>query len=76
MESKIKKIIANQLCSKIAGVVNEARLIEELGADELDRIELTMALEEEFGICISDDDADKWVTVGDVVSYIENNKKG
>ena len=76
MEGKIKNIIADQLCSKITEVVNEAKLIEDLGADELDRIELTMALEEEFGICISDDEADKWATVGDVVSYIENNKKG
>lgn len=76
MEGKIKKIIADQLCSKIKDVVNDAKLIEDLGADELDRVELTMALEESFGICISDDSADKWTTVGDVVSYIENNKKG
>ena len=53
----------------------EASFIDDLGADSLDLVELIMALEEEFGIEIPDGDAEKVVTVGDVVSYIKENVK-
>ena len=70
MEEKIKNIIAYQLGRKISNVTPEARLKEDLNADSLDAIELTMALENEFNISISDEDAEKLLTVGDVVAYI------
>lgn len=69
-EDKIKSIIAEQLGVKIEEVNAEASFIDDLGADSLDTVELIMALEEEFGIEIPDEDAEKMTTVGDVVKYI------
>ena len=70
---KIKNIIIEQLQVSEATVTEEASFIDDLGADSLDLVELIMALEEEFGIEIPDGDAEKVVTVGDVVSYIKEN---
>ncbi|MEQ2008426.1 MAG: acyl carrier protein, partial [Limisphaerales bacterium] len=56
-------------------VVSEAKFIEDLGADSLDTVELIMALEEEFGIEVPDEEAEKLVSVGDVTRYIEESKK-
>ena len=72
---KIKNIIIEQLQVSEATVTEEASFIDDLGADSLDLVELIMALEEEFGIEIPDGDAEKVVTVGDVVSYIKENVK-
>ena len=68
---KIKSIIAEQLGVKPEEVTPQASFIEDLGADSLDTVELVMALEEEFGVEISDEDAEKMTTVGDAIKYID-----
>lgn len=68
---KIKSIISEQLGVKPEEVTPQASFIEDLGADSLDTVELVMALEEEFGIEIPDEDAEKMATVGDAIKYIE-----
>ncbi|MBR2290187.1 MAG: acyl carrier protein [Clostridia bacterium] len=70
---KVKEIIVNQLGVSDTAVTMEASFIDDLGADSLDIVELVMALEEEFDIEIPDEDAEKAVTVGDVVDYIKDN---
>ena len=67
---KVKNIIAEQLGVKPEEVTPEAKFIDDLGADSLDTVELVMALEEEFGIEIPDEEAEKLITVGDAVKYI------
>jgi acyl carrier protein len=74
IENKIREKIAEQLGVATDEVTSEASFIEDLGADSLDIVELVMALEEEFNIEISDEDAEKIRTVKDVVSYIEAHK--
>lgn len=71
VQDKVKSIIAEQLGVKPEEVVPEASFIDDLGADSLDTVELVMALEEEFGIEIPDEDAEKITTVGDAIKYIE-----
>lgn len=70
---KIKNIIVEQLGVVDTTVTLDASFIDDLGADSLDIVELIMALEEEFDIEIPDEDAEKVVTVGDVVDYIKEN---
>ena len=70
---KVKNIIVEQLGVADTSVTMEASFIDDLGADSLDIVELIMALEEEFDIEIPDADAEKVVTVGDVVDYIKEN---
>ena len=70
---KIKEIIVEQLGVTEDAVASESSFIDDLGADSLDIVELIMALEEEFDIEIPDTDAEKIVTVGDVVEYIKEN---
>ena len=70
---KVKEIIVEQLGVDENSVNEEASFIDDLGADSLDIVELIMALEEEFDIEIPDTDAEKVVTVGDVVEYLKNN---
>ena len=70
---KIKEIIVEQLGVSEDSVNEDASFIDDLGADSLDIVELIMALEEEFDIEIPDTDAEKVVTVGDVVEYIKDN---
>lgn len=72
---RIKSIIVEQLGVAETAVTMEASFIDDLGADSLDIVELVMALEEEFDIEIADSDAEKIVTVGDVVDYIRENVK-
>ncbi len=72
---KVKGIIVEQLGVAENSVTMEASFIDDLGADSLDIVELVMALEEEFDIEIPDADAEKVVTVGDVVDYIKENVK-
>ena len=70
---KVKGIIVEQLGVAETAVTLEASFIDDLGADSLDIVELVMAIEEEFYIEITDADAEKVVTVGDVVDYIKEN---
>jgi len=70
---KVKDIIVEQLGVTGDSVTLEASFIDDLGADSLDIVELIMALEEEFDMEIPDSDAEKVVTVGDVVDYIKDN---
>ena len=70
---KVKGIIVEQLGVADTAVTMEASFIDDLGADSLDIVELVMALEQEFDIEIPDADAEKVVTVGDVVDYIKEN---
>jgi acyl carrier protein len=70
---KIKAIIVEQLGVDESEVTPEAHFIDDLGADSLDTVELVMALEEEFGIEISDEDAEKIQTVGDVSKYVDEH---
>lgn len=70
---KVKAIIVEQLGVTDTSVTMEASFIDDLGADSLDIVELVMAIEEEFDIEIPDSDAEKVVTVGDVVDYIKEN---
>ena len=74
VETKVREIISEQLGVSVDQVTAEASFIEDLGADSLDIVELVMALEEEYGMEISDEDAEKIRTVGDVVKYIEIHK--
>jgi len=76
LEEKVKKIIIDQLGVDEAEVTPEAKFIDDLGADSLDTVELVMALEEEFGIEIPDEDAEKIATVRDAINYIQEHKKG
>ena len=73
MADKVKAIIADKLGVDPTKVVDEARFVDDLGADSLDTVELVMALEEEFDIEIPDADAEKVTTVGDVVDYLKEN---
>ena len=68
---KVKSIIVEQLGVKGEDITPESSFINDLGADSLDTVELVMALEEEFGIEIPDEDAEKITTVGDAIKYIE-----
>ena len=70
-QDKIRQIIAEQLGVKKEEVTDNAKFVDDLGADSLDTVELVMALEEEFGIEIPDEEAEKLVTVGDALRYIE-----
>lgn len=71
VDEKVKAIIAEQLGVKADEVTPQASFIDDLGADSLDTVELIMALEEEFGVEIPDEDAEKMTTVGDAIKYIE-----
>ena len=70
-QDKIKQIIADQLGVKKEEVTDGAKFVDDLGADSLDTVELVMALEEEFGVEIPDEEAEKLITVGDALRYIE-----
>ena len=72
VSSKVKKIVADHLGIEEAKVTDEASFIDDLGADSLDTVELVMAFEEEFGSEISDSEAEKILTVGDAIKFIES----
>lgn len=74
VEAKVKEIVCEQLGVSEDEVSPNASFIEDLGADSLDIVELVMALEEEYDLEISDEEAEKIRTVGDVVAYIEGHK--
>jgi len=72
IEEKVRSTIVDQLGVDSGKVKANASLIDDLGADSLDIVELVMAMEEEFGLEIPDEDAEKIKTVGDVIKYIES----
>ncbi|RUM28595.1 MAG: acyl carrier protein [Aquifex sp.] len=76
LEEKVKEIIAEQLGVEKEKITPEAKFVEDLGADSLDVVELIMAFEEEFGIEIPDEDAEKIQTVGDVIAYLKEKVGG
>ncbi len=74
IQARVKEIVCEQLGVNEDEVTPEASFLEDLGADSLDIVELVMALEEEYELEISDEDAEKIKTVQDIVSYIEGHK--
>ncbi|MEE8075764.1 MAG: acyl carrier protein [Candidatus Binatia bacterium] len=74
IQARVKEIVCEQLGVSEDEVTPEASFLEDLGADSLDIVELVMALEEEYELEISDEDAEKIKTVQDIVSYIEGHK--
>ncbi len=75
VENKVKEILAKQLRLDAAKITSETNITTDLGADSLDLVEILMSLEEEFKISIPDEAIPGIVTVGDLVKYIEQNKK-
>jgi acyl carrier protein len=75
VEQRVREIVAEQLERDVNDVTNMASFIDDLGADSLDIVELVMKMEEEFGIEIPDEEAEKIKTVNDVVQYITTHKK-
>jgi acyl carrier protein len=75
VEQRVREIVAEQLERDVNEVTNEASFIDDLGADSLDIVELVMKMEEEFGIEIPDEEAEKIKTVNDVIQYITTHKK-
>jgi len=73
VSSKVKKMVADHLGVDEIKVTEEANFIDDLGADSLDTVELVMAFEEEFGSEISDNEAEKILTVGDAIKFIESH---
>ena len=73
VEEKVKNIIAEKLSVDLSEIVPEANFIDDLGADSLDLVELIMSMEEEFDVDISDEDAEKLVTVKDAFDYIKEH---
>ena len=73
IEQRVKKIVSEQLGANEADVKNESSFVDDLGADSLDTVELVMAFEEEFGVEIPDEAAEKITTVKDAIAFIEAN---
>jgi len=69
-KTKVREIIADNLGIPVSKVIDTASFIDDLGADSLDTVELVMRFEEEYQIMISDEDAEKMITVGDAIKYI------
>ena len=74
IETRVKEIIVNELGVEPEKVTEDASFVEDLGADSLDTVELVMAFEEEFGIEIPDEDAEKLQTVGDAIRYLKEHE--
>ncbi len=75
IEDRVKDLVVEQLGVSQDQVSPQASFIDDLGADSLDTVELVMAFEEEFGIDIPDEDAEKIMVVGDAIKYLEENSK-
>jgi acyl carrier protein len=76
VEDKIRDIIVEQLGVTAEEVVPEASFIDDLGADSLDIVELVMAIEEEFGLEIPDEDAERMQSIADAINYVEERTAG
>ena len=74
ISNKVKKIVADHLGIDEAKVTEQSSFIDDLGADSLDTVELVMAFEEEFGSEIADREAEKILTVGDAIKFLENKE--
>jgi acyl carrier protein len=74
-EQRVKKIVADQLGVGEAEIKNESSFVDDLGADSLDTVELVMALEEEFGTEIPDEEAERITTVQQAIDYVSKSKK-
>ncbi len=74
VEDRVVEIICDQLTLELSQVTNEASFLEDLGADSLDIVQLIMALEEEYQLEISDEDAEKIRTVKEIIEYIDSHK--
>ena len=72
---KVKEMLANQLNVEVDKIAEESKIVEDLGADSLDMIEMLMALEEEFGISVPDDKAEELKTVGQIAAFIDSQVK-
>jgi acyl carrier protein len=72
---KIKEVLVDVLGAKAEDIKAESKFVDDLGADSLDLVELIMAFEDKFGIEIGDEDAEKIITVGDALDYIETHSK-
>jgi acyl carrier protein len=75
IEERVRDLIVEQLGVNAEQVTREASFIDDLGADSLDTVELVMAFEEEFGLDIPDEDAEKIASVTDAIRYLEENAK-
>ena len=75
IDERVRDLVVDQLGVSEDQVNPQASFIDDLGADSLDTVELVMAFEEEFGIDIPDDDAEKMSSVGDAIKYLEENSK-
>lgn len=75
IDERVRDLVVEQLGVSQDQVTPQASFIDDLGADSLDTVELVMAFEEEFGIDIPDEDAEKMVTVNDAIKYLEENSK-
>ncbi len=69
---KVRAVIADQLLVDLEEIIDDASFVEDLGADSLDTVELIMEFEDEFGVEIADEDAEKILTVGEAIAYISN----
>ena len=75
IEQRVKELVVEQLGVSQDQVTPQASFVDDLGADSLDTVELVMAFEEEFGLEIPDEDAEKIATVGDAIKYLEEHSK-
>ena len=73
LEDRVKKVVEEQLSVNPDQINEDASFIDDLGADSLDTVELVMALEEEFGVEIPDEEAEKITKVGEAIEYVKNN---
>ncbi len=70
--SKVVSIIGEQLGIPVTNITRESDVVNDLGADSIDVVQLLMALEDDFGVTVTEDDADRFKTVGDIVDLIDN----
>ena len=75
MQEKIIKLVAEKLNKKVEDIKLDSKLVEDLGADSLDVVELIMSFEDEFGVSLPDEEVEKMKTIKDVITYIEKIKK-
>lgn len=75
VDEKVREVVSNQLGVSLSEVVPEASFVDDLGADSLDLVELVMAMEEQFGMEIGDEDAEKMRNVQDVIDYVKERSE-